>query len=119
MRYEVVCSGAGGQGMILSVKILAEAASIEDKKYSTQTQSYGPESRGGMSEAYVIISEDPVDYPEITKADVVVALSQSGLTRQISHIDKDTIVIIDEDKVDASKLEVSNIYKMPFTKISK
>lgn len=119
MRYEVVFSGAGGQGMILSGKILAEAAAIEDKKYSTQTQSYGPESRGGMTEAYVIISNDPIDYPEITTANLVVAMSQSGLERQIKHIDDNTIVLVDDNYVDASDYDIKNLHKVSFGKISR
>jgi len=46
-RYEIRLSGAGGQGLILVGKILAEAAAIYDGKNATQSQSYGPEARGG------------------------------------------------------------------------
>ena len=48
-RYEIRLSGAGGQGLILIGKILAEAAAIYDEKNATQSQSYGPEARGGAS----------------------------------------------------------------------
>ncbi len=119
MRYEIVFSGSGGQGMILSGKITAEAAATYDKMHSTQTQSYGPESRGGMTEAYVVISDEPVDYPEITKADIIVALSQSGLDRQIRHIKEDTIILIDDEFVDASEVEQNKVYKASFTDISR
>ena len=57
-RYEIRLSGAGGQGLILVGKILAEAAAIYDEKNATQSQSYGPEARGGASRSEVIISDD-------------------------------------------------------------
>ena len=53
-NYEIRLSGSGGQGLILAGIILARAAVI-DKRKVTQTQSYGPESRGGSSRADVII----------------------------------------------------------------
>ncbi|TYB32162.1 MAG: 2-oxoacid:ferredoxin oxidoreductase subunit gamma [Candidatus Mcinerneyibacterium aminivorans] len=119
MRYEIVFSGSGGQGMILSGKITAEAAATYDKMHSTQTQSYGPESRGGMTEAYVIISDEPVDYPEITKADIIVALSQDGLDRQIRHIKDDTIIVVDEEFVNTAEVSKYKTFKAPFTNISR
>ena len=48
-RYELRFSGSGGQGMILAGIIMAEAAAIYDGKQAVQSQSYGPESRGGAS----------------------------------------------------------------------
>ena len=56
-RIEIRLAGEGGQGMILAGIILAEAAAIYDDKNAAQTQSYGPEARGGASQAEVIISE--------------------------------------------------------------
>ena len=57
MRKEICLSGSGGQGLILAGIILAEAAGIYDGFEITQTQSYGPEARGGASRAEVIISD--------------------------------------------------------------
>ncbi len=56
-RYELRFSGSGGQGMILAGIVMAEAAAIYDDKVAVQSQSYGPESRGGASKAAVIISD--------------------------------------------------------------
>ena len=49
-RYEIRLSGSGGQGFILMGIILAEAIGIYDGKYVAQTQSYGPEARGGFKQ---------------------------------------------------------------------
>ena len=60
-RKEIRIAGFGGQGIVLSGYIIGKAASIYDKGFSTLTQSYGPESRGGSCRAEVIISDVPVD----------------------------------------------------------
>ena len=50
MMKQIVLSGTGGQGLILAGIILAEAA-VLDGKQAIQTQSYGPEARGGVGGA--------------------------------------------------------------------
>jgi 2-oxoglutarate ferredoxin oxidoreductase subunit gamma len=55
-KIEIRLSGSGGQGLILAGLILAEAAAIYEGKNAVQTQSYGPEARGGASKSEVIIS---------------------------------------------------------------
>jgi 2-oxoglutarate ferredoxin oxidoreductase subunit gamma len=65
-RYELRFSGAGGQGLITAGIIMAKAASIYEGKQAVQSQSYGPEARGGASKSEVIISDGPIDYPKVT-----------------------------------------------------
>ena len=62
MRVEFRLSGSGGQGLLLAGIVLAEAAILDDKN-AVQTQSYGPEARGGASKAEVVISDEDIDYP--------------------------------------------------------
>ena len=78
MRYEVRIAGLGGQGIVLLGVILAKAIAADDKLHVVQTQSYGPESRGGAVRADLVISDEPVDYPKVRKADVLVAMSQTA-----------------------------------------
>ena len=61
-KFEIQLSGSGGQGVILAAIILADAA-IEQGLNAIQTQSYGPEARGGASKAEVIISNNEINYP--------------------------------------------------------
>ena len=61
MRYELRFSGHGGQGIITAAVILARAVGELDCKHVCQTQSYGPEARGGKSKAEVVISESSID----------------------------------------------------------
>ncbi len=77
-RYEIRLAGEGGQGMILAGLILAEAAAIYAGKNAVQTQSYGPEARGGASKAEVVISDGEIDYPKVMDADVLLAMGQEA-----------------------------------------
>lgn len=74
MRVEFRLSGSGGQGLLLAGIVLAEAA-ILDGKNAVQTQSYGPEARGGSSKAEVVISGEDIDYPKATDPDYLLALT--------------------------------------------
>ena len=61
-RYEICISGQGGQGILLTGMVLAEAVALFEGKNVVQTQSYGPESRGGASKCEVIINNDDIFY---------------------------------------------------------
>jgi len=98
-RYELRFSGSGGQGMILAGIIMAEAASIYGDKIAVQSQSYGPESRGGASKAEVIISNVPIDYPKATSIDCMLALTQEACTKYYSDIKEGGILLVDSHEV--------------------
>jgi len=77
MRTEFRLSGSGGQGLLLAGIVLSEAAILEDKNV-VQTQSYGPEARGGSSKAEVVISDTDIDYPKCTDPDYLLALTSES-----------------------------------------
>ena len=101
-RTEIRLAGEGGQGMILAGIILAEAAAIYDGKQAVQTQSYGPEARGGASRSEVVISDGEIDHPEVLSADVVVALSQEAYKKFAKTVGPGGLLIVDEDRVETS-----------------
>lgn len=108
-QKEIRLSGSGGQGLILGGIILAEAAII-DNKNAVQSQSYGPEARGGASKAEVIISSDEIDYPKVGKADVLLALTQIAYDKYKETIKDDGILIVDSSvKHDDATHEVIQI----------
>lgn len=115
-RIEVRLAGEGGQGMILAGIILAEAASIYDGKNAAQTQSYGPEARGGASKSEVVISSDEIDHPEVLEADALVALSQEAFRKFSKEVKPDGVVIVDADKVDSSS--IPQAVRIPVTKLA-
>lgn len=93
-RIEIRLSGSGGQGLILGGIILAEAA-ILDGNNAIQSQSYGPEARGGASKAEVIISNEEIDFPKVEKADVLLALTEVAYKKYIKSLKQDGILIAD------------------------
>lgn len=98
-RYELRFSGSGGQGIITAGIIIAEAAAIYDGKKAVQSQSYGPESRGGASRAEVIISDEDIDYPKATSIDAMLALTQEACIRYNKDIKKGGVLLVDSDEV--------------------
>ena len=98
-RYEIRFSGAGGQGLILAGVIMAEAASIYDGIQAVQSQSYGPEARGGASKSEVIISDGPIDYPKVTQCDALLALTQEACDKYSHDLKDGGVLLIDSDLV--------------------
>ncbi|MCL4321288.1 MAG: 2-oxoacid:acceptor oxidoreductase family protein [Deltaproteobacteria bacterium] len=98
-RTEFRFAGSGGQGLILAGIILADAAAIYENKNAVQTQSYGPEARGGSSKSEVIISDSPIEYPKATMVDYMVTLTQESFTKYIKDVKDSGIVIADKELV--------------------
>ena len=78
---EIRIAGFGGQGVILSAIVLGKAASIYQGGFATMTQNFGPEARGGACSAQLILSDQPVLYPYVTRPDIMVVMSQEAYTR--------------------------------------
>ena len=70
-RYEIRLSGSGGQGLVLGGVILAEALGVYEGKNVTQTQSYGPEARGGASRSDVVVADGEIYYPKTTSLNLL------------------------------------------------
>lgn len=115
-HYEIRLSGAGGQGLILIGKILAEAAAIYDGKNATQSQSYGPEARGGASRSEVILSDGDIDYPKATNIDLLVAMTQEAADKYASDVKDDGIIIVDSGFVKNLPKGNFKVHKYPITK---
>jgi 2-oxoglutarate ferredoxin oxidoreductase subunit gamma len=92
-------SGAGGQGLILAGIIMGEAASIFDGKQAVQSQSYGPEARGGASKSEVIISDQLIDFPKATNVDALLALTQEACDKYSNDLKEGGILLVDSDLV--------------------
>lgn len=115
---QIRLSGTGGQGLILAGIILAEAA-ILDQKLAVQSQSYGPEVRGGSSKSEVIIDSKPIHFPKITCPDLVLAMSQESCTKYTNDLSPKGILVTDSQFVRKLPQHVSKIYELPITKSAK
>lgn len=98
-RYEVRLSGSGGQGLILAGVILAEAIGTIDGKNVVQSQSYGPEARGGASRADVVISDTEIYYPKTMKLDLLLALTQEACDRYFHDLKEGGLLVVDSHLV--------------------
>jgi len=97
-RYEVRLSGTGGQGVILGGIILAEAAGRWDRElYVVQTVSYGPQVRGGLSSAEVVISREEIDYPKPIGLDLLVPFTQEAANVGAGLMKKGGIILQDPE----------------------
>jgi 2-oxoglutarate ferredoxin oxidoreductase subunit gamma len=116
-RYEIRLSGSGGQGLILMGIILAEAAGIYDGRYVAQTQSYGPEARGGSSKSEVVISDEEIDYPKAMKLDLLLAMNQTSCDDYYPDLKPEGLLIVDSTFV--TQVPTSNAFQIPFTRIAR
>lgn len=114
---EVRLSGFGGQGLITAGIILAEAA-ILDGKNAVQSQSYGPEARGGASKAEIIISDGDIDYPKVGEADVFLAMSQAACDKYAKALRPSGVLIVDTDHVKNVPVFPGRTYSVPITQIA-
>ena len=116
---EIRIAGFGGQGVILSAVVIGKAGCIYQDGYSTMTQSFGPEARGGACSAQVILSDSPVLYPYVTRPDILVVMSQEAYTLFSPQLKHDGILIIEEDLVRIGEHPAgTRVYSIPATRIA-
>jgi 2-oxoglutarate ferredoxin oxidoreductase subunit gamma len=117
-RVEIRCSGSGGQGILLAAAIIAEAAAALGM-HVVQTQSYGPEARGGASKAEVIIADEAIDYPEVRRPDVSLVLSQAAYVKYAADTRAGGLLIYDSGLVHVDPGEASVVRcGLPFTQVA-
>ncbi len=116
-RYEIRLSGSGGQGLIFAGIVLAEAAGIYDGKFVCQTQSYGPESRGGASKAEVVISDEEIDYPKSVKPDLLLAMNQKSCDSYFFDLKPKGILVVDSTFV--HQIPTTRATTIPFTQLAR
>jgi 2-oxoglutarate ferredoxin oxidoreductase subunit gamma len=113
-RYEIRIAGFGGQGVVTIGRIAAGAAALYDRKNAVQTQSYGPESRGGACKAEVVLADGDIHYPKVRTADVLVALSQTALDIYLKDLKPGGLLIVDPLTVpDVPPRENLRLFRVP------
>jgi len=116
-RYEIRLGGSGGQGIILMGIILAEAIGIYNGKFVAQTQSYGPEARGGSSKSEVIVSSGEIDYPKAMKPDLLLVMNQKSCDEFYPDLKPEGTLIVDSTFV--TQVPTPKAYRVPFTRIAR
>jgi len=116
-RFEIRLSGSGGQGMIFAGTVLAEALGVEEGKNVCQTQSYGPEARGGASRSDLVVSQGEIYYPKPLKLDVLLALTQLACDTYYPALKEEGILVVDSGMVD--QLPDHEVHGFPFTELAR
>ena len=116
MRKQMRLSGSGGQGVITAAIILAEAA-VSEGKQAVQSQSYGPEARGGASKSEVIIDDGTIFHPHVKHPDYVLAMTQKAADKYFEDMDPNGVLVLDSDLV-PSVPDVKNVVQIPITKLA-
>lgn len=111
-KQEIRLAGSGGQGVILATIILAEAAFL-DQKHVVQSQSYGPEARGGMCKAEVVIDEKPINYTKVQSPTFLLALTQQSLDKYSENLPENTVIMADSSLNIPAHLTDKKIIRIP------
>ena len=118
MNHEVRLTGSGGQGLILAGIILADAG-IRDGMNVVQTQSYGPEARGGASKAEVILGNEEIDYPKIKNPEIVLAMTQEACDKYALTLKENGVLIVDSTFVKDIPETKAKVYSLPISQLAK
>jgi 2-oxoglutarate ferredoxin oxidoreductase subunit gamma len=116
-RFEMRLSGSGGQGMILATVIFAEAIANADERNVVQTQSYGPEARGGASKSDVVISTNEIYYPKAMQLDLLLCMTQESMDKYYQDLKPTGILVVDTTLV--TEIPTKKYYGLPFTRLAR
>jgi 2-oxoglutarate ferredoxin oxidoreductase subunit gamma len=100
MKFEVRITGLGGQGAITAGHIFGTAAALHEGKEVVVTEGYSPYVTGGWSRADVVVSDEPIDYPLVSKLDVLVTMYQEGLDINMKMVKPTGVVLAEKRLVD-------------------
>ncbi len=115
-RLQFRFSGYGGQGVITAGYIFGEGVCLHTGRDAVMTRAYGPEVQGGWARSDVVVHQDQVEFPYITEADCLVALSQNEYERDRDSLKDDGVLIVDKDLVDLNGEAPEEYYSLPLVK---
>ena len=117
MHKELRLSGSGGQGVITAAIIVAEAATACGMNVA-QSQSYGPEARGGASRSEVIVSDGAIHHPHVEHPDIVLAMTQAAADKYAGDLDPTTGILIVDSELVPSVPQAAHVVAVPITTLA-
>ena len=117
-KMELRLAGSGGQGVILATVILAEAA-VQAGKYTAQSQSYGPEARGGSCKAETLISDEPIGFTKVQSPDFLMVLTQKSLDTYTKNLPADCLVLMDDTLTPPEGLDEAKTVRLPILRTAR
>ena len=119
MRNEVMFAGFGGQGIVKAALLLTQAAGLFEDREVAQTQSYGPEARGGACRSEVVISDQKIAYLKTTRLDALVVMSALALATYMPLLDPlHTRVVADATLITEAPPGLQRFYPIEATRIA-
>ncbi len=118
MRHETRIAGFGGQGVITIGILLAVAAGEYGGQHVAQTQSYGPEARGGACKTDVVLSDRPIDYIKTLRLDTLIVMSQTALDKYGKDLPDEGLLIIDSTLVHSVPERFRLVKRVPATELA-
>jgi len=116
MTEKIIIAGAGGQGIMLLGKVLAEGA-MKEERFVTWFPAYGAEVRGGTAHCMVIISDKEIASPYIDKADTLIVMNNPSLAKFKNRIKHNSLFIINSSLAEVVQSDKRHV-KHPFTGIA-
>lgn len=117
----ILLAGEGGQGVQSVAEILAEAA-YEEGREAVYIPNFGVEQRGGVSIAFLQISDEPIGSPKFNTGDIVVALSGRAVSRVRQYVGPETVFVYDSS-IEVEKEELPSrakrVLAIPAVEIAK
>jgi 2-oxoglutarate ferredoxin oxidoreductase subunit gamma len=117
MVERIIIAGAGGQGIMVLGKVLAEAA-MRENSHVTWLPAYGPEVRGGTAHCMVIISDEAIGSPYIEKADTLIIMNEQSLKKFHARINNKGILIVNSSLAKENVALKNTVLRYPFTDIA-
>lgn len=116
-RFEIRLSGTGGQGILTLGTVMGRALALDHGYWVTQTQSYGPEARGGASRSDLVLSSEPISYPKPVNLDLLVALSQDACNLYFRNLKSGGWLLVDTSLV--TQMPSNIFWGLPFTRLAR
>jgi len=116
-KIEIRISGLGGQGVVLAGQVLGKAA-VYSGKNAVQTQSYGAEARGSAAKSEVIISDSKIGFPIVRKYDILVAMSQEAVEKNVKDLKEYCVLLVDSSIVKNVPKIKAKIFRIPATEVA-
>lgn len=118
MTHEVLCAGFGGQGVLLIGRLVTYAGMLAGKEVSWMP-AYGPEMRGGTASCSVIVSEEGVGSPVVTRPTALVAMNKPSLDKFEPAVQPGGVVIVNKSLIeDCGNRNDLNVYCVPLNELA-
>lgn len=118
MRREVRFAGFGGQGVVKAALLMTLAAGLHEGREVAQTQSYGPEARGGACRSEVVISDEEIDFIKPIHTDLLAVMSQPAMDKYAEGLDSQATVVVDSTLVKDVPERFTNVFSLDATRLA-